>query len=370
MTLFEPAPQRRRSAAGGPLQGRTRATIFGVALAVASVVGLTLTVLPSNPLSVLDPYTMSSEIQQIADRIGFTDEGLAIFVDTRPELLDSAAFLQLCGDDAGDSADAEQAAVGCYLGGGVANGRIAVFRPTDDRLADQRVVTAAHELLHAAYARLTTEERAALDPLLEERWSLVAADDPIRASLASSVGSESGNRATEQFAYLGTTVADAFSPQLETFYARYFADRVAVVAAHIADQAVRQLIEADYRASADALHSLDQANANEAAQLKADRGQLDADRTRFDQLVTSYNARPAEERSRLYAVNDDGSFGKLYGDYLIGFADSFATRDAELTIRHAALDATEANGEQARAELELIRLDLEALAASSVPSGR
>jgi hypothetical protein len=361
VTLFDPDPYGSRPYTNTSSRGRSRASLFGIVLAGVSAVGLFLTLAPSNPLSVVDPYTMPTEIEEIARDIGFTDEGESIFIEARPQLLDSGEFLQSCVDSEHGTEGGELSTVGCYFGVDNVGGQIAIFRPTDDRLASQQVTTAAHEFLHAAYAQLSSGERAKLDPLLEQRWAMV------QMSLIYSVGSHGENRATEQFAYLGTTVTESFTAELEAVYARYFLNRSDVVAAYTDDLAMWDAVEAEYQAAATAVQVLEQENATEVAQLQADIAQLDADRASYSDLVTSYNARPAEERSRLYVLESDGSFGEPYGDYLEGRADSLASRDADIVSRQGLLSTSEAEAVAARANVDVLGAGYDALAASAVP---
>ena len=51
--------------------------------------------------------------------------------------------------------------LGCYI----LNKGIYVYDITDDRLAGVRQVTTAHEMLHAAYDRLSVKERAQVDAM-------------------------------------------------------------------------------------------------------------------------------------------------------------------------------------------------------------
>jgi hypothetical protein len=71
---------------------------------------------------------------------------------------------------------------------------------------------------------------------------------------------------TEEFAYLGSELADA-GPELEAYYAPYFRDRQAVVAFDAADDALWAGVDADYEAALDALTAADEAVAAETASL-------------------------------------------------------------------------------------------------------
>jgi hypothetical protein len=356
-------------------------------LLAAAITALAVWVLPGIVVPLLTPYTMSDEMTQVAESIGFTDEGLDWFADARPELMDSAEFVRACADPnaPADSADpgvgevdetdetseadeAEWSSIGCYDEYVYDYGRIAVFRPTDDRLVNQSIVTTAHEFLHAAYARMTYNEQQTLNGLLADRWEQVPADALLQEELASSVGGFKGNRATEQFAYLGTEVAEEFDPALEAYYARYFEDRSAVVAAYQADQALWDALSSDIEARSDALTVLDEDYEAADAQLQADRAQQDADRAAYDSALAEFNAVSASERSSWYVEGLNGGPDEPYADYLAQYAAELDANDTDLTSRQAQLDAAGAEADLAWAELEPLYDEYDALIAASVPA--
>jgi len=343
--------------------------VFGIVLGTVAGVTLAATYLPSGPLAGTAPYSLSADLSQVADRIGFSDEGRDIFLTTRPQLLDSGNFRKACDETPDGTSAGEFATVGCFYGLGEHFGRIAIFRPSDARLAHQIVVTAAHEFLHAAYARLSIGEQARLDALLATRWTTIAADDPIQASVDSSVGSAAENRSTEEFAYFGTEIADAVDPALEGYYARYFRDRGALVAIHDADRAVWDGLEADYRAKADALAVREQAHADGSVQLQADRAQLGVDRASYNRQADEYNALSPETRARTFVADADGSAGdEPFGGYLARTLAEFATREADQSRRQTELDAAEAAAPEAHTEVERLYADIEALTAAAAPA--
>jgi hypothetical protein len=336
---------------------------------IAAAGWLAMTIPPSSPPRDQASSRLTAEMEQVSDRIGLSDEGRAIFADTRPRLLDSADFHDACGSAHESSEDRRWAVVGCYYWSGGESGRIAIFRPADERLADQIVVTAAHELLHAAYAGLSPDELERLDPLLEERWSSVPVDDPIQASLASSVGIETENRATEQFAYLGTEIADAGDPALDAFYAPYFIDRQAVVAIDGARDALWTGLWSDFSARADALAEHEQADADATAQAGADRAGLATELTAHNDQVSQYNALPAAQQDRLVVQNADGTPGdEPWGDYLRRRGAEITAAESELAGRQAPLDASVSAAQGERLALEALEAELRALEAAAVPA--
>jgi len=128
--------------------------------------------------------------------------------------------------------------LGCYDGE-----RIYVYRVTDERLAGTNEVTAAHEMLHAAYSRLSSSDRVALDVLIKDFVATLPADDPT-VELVDGYPPE--QRRDEWHSRLGTEYA-ALTPELEEHYAQYFDDRSAVVALN--EESTHRLRELEDRIS-------------------------------------------------------------------------------------------------------------------------
>ena len=169
-----------------------------------------------------------AEIAALANEAFFTAEGREIFFDARPRFRDEEELSQACGQRASEPDDSDGGTtVGCYSEYDV----ISIFKPEDARLRPMMVTTAAHELLHAVYARLDPAERDEVDALVEAEIVRVPADDVVHGQIAASVGNRSEDRANELFAYLGSQVEldGGFAPELEAYYARYFTDRDALV---------------------------------------------------------------------------------------------------------------------------------------------
>jgi hypothetical protein len=336
---------------------------------------LALTALPANPLSWLTHYSMSAELTQVADRIGFSDEGREIFEATEPELLSDAPFREVCVDD---SDGGSGSTVGCYYGIGD-TGRVAIFEPSDERLAHQMAVTAAHEFLHAAYDHLTSGDRDRLDSLLEARWAQLPADDPLRDNLEASAQGHADSVGTEEFAYLGSEIADA-GPELEAYYAPYFRDRQAVVAIDAADEAMWAGVDAEYQAAVDALADADQAVADQTAELQSGRAQLDLDRTAlehdreiYNQQADQFNALTPFAREQVTVSADDGP-PESWSGYLARTLADIGARDAEVAARQVKLDEAEvalsarlAEAASLGAEVDRLDADYDALIAASVP---
>ena len=121
-------------------------------------------------------YTPTLEISQMASRSSMNDNGRFLFYASTPSVQDRNEFNQFCRKIVEKSA-----VLGCYT-----SGQIYIYNISDPRLDGIKDVTAAHEMLHAAYDRLSPNEKSEVDAMIE-------------------------------------------TPDLETYYARYFTNRLTLV---------------------------------------------------------------------------------------------------------------------------------------------
>jgi hypothetical protein len=156
-------------------------------------------------------YEPSSQTVAAADEAGLSDAGRRLFYRTDPTFADRATVSAAC--------DIER--LGCID----EKGRVFILdEPGQHATA---VVTAAHEMLHLAYRRLSEERKAALAPLLEEGISMNRTEG-IDGQLAAEETTEA--RLDEAHSYLGSEYSD-LPDDLETYYNEYFSDRRKVLAA-------------------------------------------------------------------------------------------------------------------------------------------
>lgn len=166
-------------------------------------------------------YTPTADIVAIADRTDMSDTGRRTFYVSQPGLENAQDFRTICGNN-----EQGTAVLGCYN-----NRRIHIFNVSDQQLDGIREVTAAHEMLHAAYERLSDQERASLAPLLEAEYQTLSKDSAFSDRMAYYAKVEPGERNNELHSIIGTEVANV-SPELEAHYAEYFTNRQAVVSLH------------------------------------------------------------------------------------------------------------------------------------------
>jgi hypothetical protein len=149
-----------------------------------------------------------------------TAEAKAIYLATRPKIDDRSAFATDC-----PTPDARDAFVlGCFTEDPA---RIYILRPSDDDLRAAMTVTAAYETLHAAYAHLDPDTRAAVDKALTDAFT--NSRDPRIRDLAAQYDKSTNNERLDALHSLFGTQVTKLPAGLERYYARYFRDRQTVV---------------------------------------------------------------------------------------------------------------------------------------------
>lgn len=165
----------------------------------------------------LREYTPSSEIAKLADNTKMTSDGRHLFYVYHAELQDKEKFNQSC------QFTEKSIVLGCYA----ASDGIYIYKVTDERLNGIQEVTAAHEVLHAVYDRLSTKERARIDELTQKVLEGVQ-NQRIKDSVESYRKRDPSVVPNELHSIIGTEVR-SLPEELEKHYAKYFSDRAAVV---------------------------------------------------------------------------------------------------------------------------------------------
>lgn len=165
-------------------------------------------------------YEPPADVASLARETAMTEEAKKLFYVNRPEVIGRASFNDVC------QRHGEQTIVlGCYHS--VDRG-IYLFDVSDDRLAGVEQVTAAHEMLHSAYDRLSSSERQRIDGLLQQFYESQVLDSRVRETIASYRKADPTTVPNEMHSILATEIVQ-LSPELETYYKRYFTDRSQVV---------------------------------------------------------------------------------------------------------------------------------------------
>jgi chromosome segregation ATPase len=94
-------------------------------------------------------------------------------------------------------------------------------------LAGVEQVTAAHEMLHQAYDRLSSKDRTHIDALLADYYQHHLTNQAVKDKI-DGYPDDAAVRVNEMHSIFGTEVRD-LTPELETYYQQYFTDRAKVV---------------------------------------------------------------------------------------------------------------------------------------------
>lgn len=258
-------------------------------LAIAALVGFAL----MNKQAIYDwtrlrNYNPPDEIAQLAFDTSMNNDARQLFYVYHPELNNREAFNQNC------SGFGEQTIVlGCY----VSNMGIYLFDIDDPRLDGVEQVTAAHEMLHAAYDRLSEKERAEVDEMTSEAFKTLT-DDRIKRSIENYRQRDSTVVPNELHSILATEVRN-LPADLENYYKRYFTNRLAVVG--FSEKYESVLTERQNKAAAlelqiaglrSEIDQQEQALSSERENLQASRASVNTqeEASRYNSRVAAYNA--------------------------------------------------------------------------------
>jgi hypothetical protein len=214
-----------------------------------------------------------ANIVAIDTRLKFTARGTDIFYASSPQIDSQQEFNNNCGTQ-----ERTSAILGCFY-----KDTIYLYDLKNSELDGTLEVTAAHEMLHAAYQRLSVVERLVVDQMIKEEYEKVKDNSTIKELMSYYSTSEPGEEINELHSILGTTIA-TLSPNLEHYYSRYFKDRAVVVSLN----AQYNRVFAQLNAQTDELEKKLAASEPEITQLLS---QYDADRTELETDVANFNAR-------------------------------------------------------------------------------
>jgi DNA repair exonuclease SbcCD ATPase subunit len=241
----------------------------------------------------LATYTPSAEVKALADNTQLEQHARNLFYASDPQVQDSGTFNQSC------SSNEQTIVLGCYKGQ-----RIYLFNIKDERFNGIKEVTAAHEMLHAAYERMDESERRKVDAMLQPLVENMK--DPRLLELVELYNkTEPGELYNEMHSILATESAE-LTPELEEYYKQYFKDRGVVVRYANQYQAIftesKNKIDEYDRQLTELKPQIDQNNSTlqrTQTELESQNNQLNQYRARsqisqYNQLVPSYNAKVAE----------------------------------------------------------------------------
>jgi hypothetical protein len=266
----------------------------------------------------LHGYQPPSAVAKLADDTKMTDSSRHIFYVNHPQLMsDARTFRQAC------TTSEQTIILGCYRG--PENG-IYIYNVQDSRLAGIQQVTAAHEMLHGAYDRLSTKDRDYVNGLLLDYFSNGLRDQRIKDTIESYKKTEPKDLVNEMHSIFGTEVKDLPQP-LENYYKRYFSDRTAITTFSANYEGEFRTRESQAKNLEAQLQKLKSTVDTEEAALKAEyndinsrRAQLDSQRqtdvNAYNASVDSFNDQVADYNAKIAAYKADvARYNRLVKQY-------------------------------------------------------
>ncbi len=245
-------------------------------------------------------FQPTAEVSALVEKSGMSDYGKFMYLASQPNLDGTQNFNSEC-----DRIENTASILGCYK-----NYRIYIYDITDTQLDGIREVTATHETLHAAYARLSSDTKNRISTLLEAEYAKLEGNKNYTDRMAFYARTEPGERDNELHSVIGTEIAD-ISPELEQYYSMYFSDRQKVVALNTKYSSVFTNLKNRANALADQLNVLSSSINSQSARYNNDVQTLNMDISIFNAKAKSGSfasaAQFASERSalsvRVAAVN-------------------------------------------------------------------
>ncbi len=210
-------------------------------------------------------FEPSQEIANIADKSSMSSEGQFYFYAAHPKIESSKNFNQHC-----PRIEKASPIVGCYASG---SNRLYIYDVKDPELDGIKEVTAAHEMLHVVYDRLSQSEKDKLGELLEKAYKKLE-DPKLKERMDYYHRAQPGSRQNELHSILGTEFSD-LGDELEAHYRKYFSNRQAVV--DLYNKYHKQFVEIEQRAE------------ELSAGLAARKAEIDRSIKNYEAEVADYN---------------------------------------------------------------------------------
>ena len=318
---------------------RLGSTIFGGVMSVLLVTVAALAFFNQQYIKdqiVVWSYTPTTALTTIEERIDLSPTGEFHFRATQPEVASSTTFNEDC-----PRQETASPILGCYT----SDHRIYIYDITNDQLDGIEEVTAAHEMLHAAWQRMSTEKQAEVGKLLRAEYQKHSDDASLVERMAYYERTEPGQFENELHSILATE-SKTLSPELETYYERYFNDRQKVVALYEQYNAVFETFNTQANTLYTELTSLGASIDSRTARYNSDVTQLSAD-------IAAFNARA--DRGEFSSV---GEFNRARAALVVRSNQADADRDA-ISADIATHNAKYEQYQQIAAQLEYLNQSID-----------
>lgn len=240
-------------------------------------------------------FSPSSEIEQVEKSIELTGRGNSVFYASHPVLQNRDDFNESC-----NSHDATISVLGCYT-----NGTIYLYNIQDSELAGVVESTAAHELLHAAWGRMSDSEKSEISNQIKSVYD----DEKYHDLLSEDIDIYEDDELIEELhSRIGTEIAD-LPEALENHYAKYFKNQDNIVKFYDSYIAPFRELSMETTVMAEELEAMkDEIEAKTAAYHQGENIPLDEINDLIKEhnvLVEEYNANILRGRALEGAINSN-----------------------------------------------------------------
>jgi hypothetical protein len=238
-------------------------------------------------------YSPSTSETSIRQSLALTQLGNFYYDASQPALEPAASFNAHC-----PHTEPNNPVVGCYN-----TQRIFIYDVQNDKLSGIKQTTAAHELLHAVYERLSDDERSRVDAELQAVYDMVK-NEELEQRMAYYQKNEPGQENNELHSILGTEY-DQLGTALEAHYGQYFTDRNKIIKFYQSykqefTDSIKQLNDL-----ADEINRRTKTVNQDIANYNSQQQALEADADRFDRRASSgdFSTRSEFDATRAQLVN-------------------------------------------------------------------
>jgi uncharacterized protein YukE len=261
----------------------------------------------------LHGYAPPANIVALAEDNSMTDAARHLLYINHSTLEGKTAFRQSC-----PSASEKTIIIGCYE---QHQKGIHILAVDDQRLMGVEQVTAAHEMLHAAYERLSSDDKKRINTMLADYQKNGLKDQRVLGAIESYKKTEPGQELNEIHSMFGTEIAD-LPVDLETYYAQYFTDRQKVVGfadsyqdAFTSRESAIETYDTDLKTQETQIKANTRSLEEQEKSLEDERDSLDSLRRQgevavynagvlpFNQAVAAYNKLLADTRAMIEQYN-------------------------------------------------------------------
>lgn len=283
-------------------------------------------------------YIPPASIVQLATQDTMNSYTRHLFYLNHPQLINNAATFRSPGYC---PENLNTIVLGCYHQG--QNG-IFIYQVSDPQLAGVVQVTAAHEVLHAVYARLSSSARNQLNSELESYYKNGLTDSRVIDEVKLYQQTEPNDVYDEMSCTFGTEIPNLPAP-LENYYKQYFTNRAVIT--NFAQSYQSEFTSRQDQASllSTQMSALLSKIDNEEGQLNAELNQINSDRARLDSersdgQIATYNSDVASFNSEVNSYNagiaslktDITSYNQLVSQYN-AIAQELATLEKSIDTR-------------------------------------